>query len=588
MVAFKLEQFGGMIPRLDPDVLPEKMSAEAVDCDLRSGTLDGLPQRLFQIAFPGSRRAYKFPELIPGEDGQQFVWFGLPSEFSQVVRSPIANDLLNRVYWTNPGDPAGPWWTTFQRVKDGIGPYQLGITQPPDGYALAVTVTGGTVDGTLPFDARVYVFTYINEFGEESAPCSPSGVAEGPNDGTWTVIGMPAIRPPNPDDKPDFPIVKRVTLYRTVVGNNGSVDYYAVNVFKYDDDDVPGTYPVPDVYVDPFTDLEVVGNYTLATQTWGNPPYALDGLVALPNGMMVGFTNNTLHFCEPYHPHAWPKIYDKSVLYDMSAMTVWQGQLMVLTVGYPSVGTGNSPANFLLTQIQAAEPCVARGSVVTNLQGVYYASQNGLVLMNNSGLVNTTYASMTKNIWLNNYNAETLIACRHRSQYMAIDQKTTGFLYDSQESNLGFIRLSDQVFDIISLWNDEYDGNAYMMASDGNIYMWDNDDTSIMPYRWRSKTYSVPKGVSLGAAHIVTVPENLSLPPLHDPALTLPEGVLAEFRLYAGDELPLVMTRRLFKTNDVFRLVSGFMAFDWQIELVSRVRIKSVELASTMKELQGV
>jgi hypothetical protein len=98
----------------------------------------------------------------------------------------------------------------------------------------------------------------------------------------------------------------------------------------------------------------------------------------------------------------------------------------------------------------------------------------------------------------------------------------------------------------------------------------------------------VPKGVSLGAAHIVTVPENLSLPPLHDPALTLPEGVLAEFRLYAGDELPLVMTRRLFKTNDVFRLVSGFMAFDWQIELVSRVRIKSVELASTMKELQGV
>jgi hypothetical protein len=48
------------------------------------------------------------------------------------------------------------------------------------------------------------------------------------------------------------------------------------------------------------------------------------------------------------------------------------------------------------------------------------------------------------------------------------------------------------------------------------------------------------------------------------------------------------MERDIEKPTDIFRLPSGFRAFDWQIELIGRVRIDSVELASTMKELQGV
>jgi hypothetical protein len=42
------------------------------------------------------------------------------------------------------------------------------------------------------------------------------------------------------------------------------------------------------------------------------------------------------------------------------------------------------------------------------------------------------------------------------------------------------------------------------------------------------------------------------------------------------------------QARDVFRLPSGFMAFGWQIEVVSRVPIFSIELASTMKELKSV
>jgi hypothetical protein len=48
------------------------------------------------------------------------------------------------------------------------------------------------------------------------------------------------------------------------------------------------------------------------------------------------------------------------------------------------------------------------------------------------------------------------------------------------------------------------------------------------------------------------------------------------------------MTTNLTGARDIFRLPSGFKVFDWQFEIVSRVPIFSVEVASTMKELARV
>jgi hypothetical protein len=48
------------------------------------------------------------------------------------------------------------------------------------------------------------------------------------------------------------------------------------------------------------------------------------------------------------------------------------------------------------------------------------------------------------------------------------------------------------------------------------------------------------------------------------------------------------MTKVLDQDRMIFRLPGGLKAFCWQFEIVSRVPIFSVELASTMKELQGV
>lgn len=571
MARFALKSMGGMVPRLDAGELPDNMAERAQDTDFRSGTLDGLPVLQFVKALPGARKAFRFPDAL----NEVIVWLKLPSEYSSVCRSPLTNDTARRIYWTNPGD-LSPHWATFAMINDDnnygvpLVPYDLGIDQPSTG-ALSVTAVGGTT--TIPQVARSYCYTFINDFGEESAPNEPSAIVEGAPDATWTIHGLPSIPPPTTPGK-NYPFVRKVRLYRTVTGLQTGASFYMVVEFL-----IP-----PDPHVDVSTDLQIIDNPTLISTSWGNPPDHLDGLVALPGGMMVGFTGSTIHFCEPYRPHAWPAIYDQSVLYDIVGLTAWNQSLAILTSGYISAGTGNSPGNFTITQTQVAEPCISRGAIVTDLQGVIYSSQNGLVKTNYFQAEIITLDTMGKDTWLTAYHGATIIGARHRAQYIAI-HSDGGFIFDGTDNKTGFVLLN-ALDNATSIWNDEFEGNTYVMI-DGNVYLWDSATADHQTYQWKSKQFYSPAPISLGAAHVTSSPRvDDVLPP--DPSGVLPDGVLARFRIFSGPDLVLIMERDIEKPTDVFRLPSGFRAFDWQIELISRVRINGVELASTMKELQGV
>lgn len=576
-----IKNFGGMLPRTQGRNLPENMAEQAVNCDLAGGDIAGLPAPVLVHTFSGfAARAYRFPDP-DGISGD--AWLPLPSPYSSVVRSPLANDTTHRIYWTNPGDLA-PHWNTFAGVLGSTTSWDLGTVHPPStsGFKLAVGVTGGAATAV----SRSYVYTYVNQFGEESAPNFPSDVASGPPDGAWAITGMPTTAPGSPGGF-NYPPITKLRLYRTVTGQTTGAQFYLVREFTYVGD--PPTTP----YTDTTNDTAITNNPTLISAGWGNPPLRLDGLIAMPGGMLIGFVDNTLHFCEPNRPHAWPAAYDQSVHYKIVSLAVWQQSLVIITQGFPSTGSGTSPANFTITMVRVSEPCVARGSIVTDLAGVYYASQNGLVMLNYYGMQNQTLAFFTKNIWLADFHATQIIACRHRAQYLAINGTETGFLIDYSESRLGVVSLS-ALTGAVSIWNDDYSGDAYVCAGN-KVYLWDSPDSPAITYRWRSKQFYLPAPTSLGACHISLDPSIVDPPPPTPPldngdaTLDLPDGYNAVFRLFAGPNGEhLIMTKNLLQPREIFRLPSGFKVFDWQCEIVARVPVLSIELASTMKELKGV
>jgi len=602
--AWEIKGFGGMIPLIDPRLLGDNMAEASVNCDLTSGQLHGLfaPVQVWDFtAHPGPvEKAYLFPgPLVDGVYDP--VWLPLPHRFASVVRSPLANDDHYRLYWTVPGE-ISPFWSTYEDIKNGVPPYNLGTHHPPlrpehisgpyPGVPLIVEIVGGTT--TMPAVTRAYIYTWVDSFGQESAPSTPSNIMDGPPDATW-VVKLPADQPDNTDR--NYPPITELVLYRTVTGNDTGTQYYEV---------IRWTFPIPGtvvegsglvlLYPDDALDVDIVGNLQLPSAGWNNPPDYLDGLTTLPGGMMVGWTNNTIHFCEPNQPHVWPSLYDQSLHYNIVNLAVWQQFLIVLTTGYPSTGSGNAPSNFVFAQSRVPEPCVSRGSVVTDLLAVYYASQNGLIQISGYGMSNQTLQLVDKERWQEIYKAANIICCRHRSQYLAIRYgSSSAFVLDYADQRLAFEDLTT-FNNATCIWNDEYYGDTYI-CSDKKIYKWDDTNQARLRYRWRSKRFYAPTPISLGAVQVtlgpeVELPHTGQFPPSMldngDPSLALPDGAWGVLRYYAGPDFTLIMEHTLTKQQDIFRLPKGFRAFDHQIEIVSVASIYSVQLGTTMTELRGV
>lgn len=586
MTALALKQFGGTMPLVEPRLLPEYMAEEAVNVDVSRGALDAYSAPSLVHTFPQPyRRAYR----LPNQDSTAFAWLGLESEYASVVRSPLANDTERRVYWTIPG-AAAPYWNTYARIEAGTPPYNLGVVQPDAAYQLGVTATGGTA---TPLVSRSYLYTHVDAFGEESAPNLPSAIVSGAPDATWVITGLPLTAPANPAGL-DYPPVTRLHLYRTVTGATTGAQYWLVARFDYDG----VAFPVPPAsYTDPWTDPELVVGFSLISEGWGNPPTGLDGLVAMTGGMLVGFTGNTVHFSEVDRPHTWPAAYDQSLHYDLVGMAFWNRSLVALTKGYPSVGTGNAPLNFVFQQIQAAEPCIHRGSIVADLLGVFWASQNGLVLFNGKVVANQTTQEIGEDIWARDYARTAVIGVRHRSLYLALtpgNANGPGWILDFAELRRGVVRLAS-LQGATAVWSDETTGDTFAIAG-AAVYRWDDLDTARLTYRWKSKHIFAMAPGNFGAVQVAlhddvakTFPEGANPLDAGDPSLALPAGVNATFKVTSvSGTVRHEFKRDLKQRIEIFRLPSGFLSFDWQAEVVSRVPLYSIEFASTMRELRTV
>ena len=583
MVAWEIKEMGGTIPRTDDRLIGDNMAVASVNVDLTSGKLVGLPQAQFLIDLSGElpvvERAYRFPPDASGDT----VWLPLPSRYSCVVRSPLANDTNNRIYWTNPGDPA-PWFNTQAGIKAGTPAFNLGIIQPT-GTPTIDSVTGGTPPPDAENIDRSYVYTYVDQFGSESSPSPASAIASGPPDATWVVGNLPTTVPANPAGL-NYPAIQSYHLYRTITGQTTGAQFYYVATVN-----LPAT---SSQYTDSQPDSTVVYNEVLVTVGWGNAPTGLDGLCSMPGGFLCGFTGNTVHFSEPDQPHTWPSVYDQSVHYNIVALAVWQQYLMVMTQGFPSAGSGNMPSNFIFVGTNVAEPCVARGSVVVDMSGVYYASHNGLIQFTGYGMQNITAQVITKMQWVSHYKADQLISCRHRTQFMSINGTNTGFIIDYGEVREGVEDLSTMQ-GVVCIWNDEFTGETLMCAG-GKIYQWDEPvGGATLTYRWRSKQFFTPLPISLGAAQVELDPQVLSPPPTSpppldngDPLMQLPPGATAVFNYYAGPKLQLIMSRNLTKQMEIFRLPNGFKAFDHQVEILAHAPVTSIQVATTLEELKRV
>jgi hypothetical protein len=615
MPVLRIQDFSGIVPVKGDRAIPDGYATESVNTWLYGSELRGVrpPVHLTNVVST-TRKVLRIPLGTVGGDPMypsvvpppsylgDSVWIQFDDKDTDIVKGALVEDQYNRWYFCSPS--RGPEFNTFARMKLGLSNYKLGVIGPDNTITVGATpdnawrpkvdsVTGGAD----PKVTRSYVYTWMNEFGEESAPSLPvtfTGFA----DGVWNISNI--LAPPAPPA--GYPAYAKKWLYRTATGTGGGWDYYRVS-------EVPlATTTFVDSGVSR-PDTAITMNLTLESVPWRLPPPNLQGWICMPNGFLIAFDKavetppgsnnwvggNNVYMSEAYRFHAWPGTYKFATESLVVGLGILGQTCVVATQGYPATITGIKPSACTFAKATVDEPCLSRSSIVSSPQGVIYASQNGLINVGPNGIQNVTEGLIEREEWLKSYMPQYLRGVRYQSGYLALRMPPTpgtrsGYFIDPTSLKVALTEFSD-LTNVRNFVNDFWSGEIFLLMNDGELLRWDppvdsagNPNHDLMPVLWKSKEFQFPYEENFGAYAVYWDPARYS-----DNAYgssVLPVGEQVHLKVYANRFL--VYDEEVPRCGRPVRLPSGFKGDLWQFELRGRAPIYSLHVASTIKELKGV
>ena len=547
MTGFKLQTFGGKAPKVYSRLLPNDMATVATNSRLDSGRLEPwkgnasasiTPVASYSVS-AATKTLFRYSSSI---------WIGSNEEID-IVRSPIAEDTHERLYVTGIGGSSGyPRMTTAAVVGNGTY-YRLGIPRPAafDSVSLGST----SVSGTETPVSRSYIFTYVSYYGEEGAPNAAlvSQVVDVHSDQSVTVNF-----PSNPSGA--YNLLKK-RLYRT--DSDG--------IFRF----VADIALANDTYADSIAEANLGEEIPTSTfdapaddASADHPDGPMLGLVSMPNGILAGFSGQTVAFSEAFQPHAFPTSYRLTMKSDVVAIAPLNTGLLVLTKEKPAIIQGLDPEAMSMTEVDSTLSCVSKRSVVDMGEYVLYASPDGLVMATDSGLRLATEEILSRDQW-QALAPSTIVGFQYEGHYVGFYNDGTeskGFIFDPRGAKNSYTKLD---FHATAGFNDLENDELYLVVG-GSVYKFAQG--SDLSYTWRTKKFYVQRPINLGVAKVDC--------DSYSPAPT--------FKLYADG----VQKHSIPVTSDaLFRLPSGYKANEFEVEITGAVPVNEICVYESAGELGG-
>ena len=425
-----------------------------------------------------------------------------------------------------------------------------------DAFQAALSVPGGNTPAVgveLRDVFRTYIYTYVTDRDEESAP-SPAVATPLKIDQNDNVL-VEWLAPPV--NRPD---INRVRIYRNSSGNSSS-GFMLIHPLadipvasKYDN-----TKSNPN-YLDNFADDRL--GEPCPTFNWEMPHSSLKGLVALPNGIMAGFVGNTIYFSEPNIPYAWNPEYAIVVEYEVVGMVAFGQSIFVGTKGNPYVINGADSAGMSAIKLELNQSCVSKRSLRTIGNSVIYASPDGLVLYQNGNASVYTSGIISKADWqalspstINGVEFENRYYAFYSSGCLVFDLTSGSYTKLDLTANAAF---SDRTSDTLYILTGTSIKNASALSG------------TALTGSYKSRIYRFPQPVSFAWLYFDT-----------DTQLSASTTSVKIYR-----DGTLILTKSL-TTNDPIRLPAG-RGTEWQVWIESNIKINWTVLTSTTDELKAL
>jgi hypothetical protein len=530
-MAINVDSFSGIAPKVSPPLLQGNMGVTANNVRVDQGALH--PIKGVTVAQNISNTARSIFKYL----GSWYYWASVGVD---AVRSPIANDAWNRVYYTGNGAPK---YSYAPHATPILGGFNLGIPKPGNAPTLGVTVGVGTPK------IRYYVFCYVSPLGEEGPP-SPVSTSLSCVDGDTVTINFTS------DSLGAYNLgtgsMRRV--YRTALGTTTSV-YERV-----------GDYPIATLSVTESL-LDVSLGEIIPSTTWFPPPNGLEtaplpvmkGLKISPNGFMVGYSGNALCPSEINLPHAYDPLNQLAFPGQITGLAITGDSIIVFTDDMPYLVTGSSPSSLTAIKIDHPQTCPSKASIVNMGGYVLFASPDGLCSITANDLQIVTQAYLTRDQW-QAYSPATLRGFFYEGIYLGFSD-ASAFMFDMRENTAIFTTLDHATFDFISGYTDLATDILYLLKTDGSINSWETGAATSLT--WKSKPLRLPK-------------------PICPAALRAYASGSFTLKLYADGNLVFTGT---VTNNEVVRLPSGYRAKEFQVEVSGTSVIDSLSIANSVMEL---
>lgn len=472
-----IRQFKALRPLVEPDLLAPGEATIASNCVVKSGALVPLRAPAPVMTLPGVQpiSIYRFGQQL-SSDTQHWFQFHYDAD---IVKGPVDNDTEERTYITGAVIPP---YKTNAVIGTAGSPlpsqvYEMGVWPPTTPPLLAALGTPTSTD--VSPEARVYCYTLVTGWGEESAPSPVSSIVSVYPGQSVNVSDLNASIPSGAFNYAS----KRI--YRSVTGSASTQFQFVAEV------------PLATVNIfDSATSSQLGG--VLVTRGWAPPPPTLRGLTAMANGIMAGFTGNTLCFSVPYVPYAWPVAYQLSVDAPIVGIAAFDQSLFVGTTTGVYIATGADPSAMSMEKLAIKQSCVAKRSIVPMMGGVVWASPDGLCYVGNSGFRLLTEDLISRKEWQTNAPAS-FSSFEHDGKYIA-------FLFNGAFAALIFDLGSTPTLTTANLatyggYRDPK-GDALFLAQPGNLLSKFGEGDP-MALTWRSGIIKTPHDRPWSCARVV-------------------------------------------------------------------------------------
>jgi len=360
---------------------------------------------------------------------------------------------------------------------------------------ILVRASGST--GYVPANlATNYVYTFVNDLGEESAPSEASATILRP-DGISVTVTTPVVVPSGVSS--DYAITTK-RIYRAATGNVGTEFLFVAEIALSTAD-----------YVDVLTDAQL--GEALETELWDLPPDDLEGILALPNGVMVGFRRNQLCLSAQNRPHAWPVSYRLTTDTDIVGIGNVDTTVVIGTESFVYIASGSEPAAYSMSKFEVPISASSKLSFAYIIGlGVVFSSPDGLLACTGVGQVrNLTEKVFTRRQW-QALDPTSIVSVAHNDIYFMMWENGSDkgcYAVDLRSGGFGIVQMA---FHACAVYVDPLEDNFYLVLDEDDepdddalpvpaapppyvdsrtIYEFEGSD-DLMNYRWRSKEWNEP------------------------------------------------------------------------------------------------